>query len=468
MPMVDFEDPMNYGAGAESLRIKVRGNGVTGGTPQSVPGGGGQTIQFSLLKVDSYEDYQSAFNLDAEASAIYGLFHASAKFSFAESHKFHSYSKYLVASIVVTNAFEQIPDPKLIDPARTLLANGQQDRFRAEFGDSFVLGIKTGGEYHAVLEFTSQTQEDLTKISAALEVGEFGVFSAEASFSSAVQRFTGQTSLKVDSFQQGGHDTSPTINIDEIIKKASEFPAGIAQAAVPFQAFLQDYEALDLPPGPTFVDIDNARLVLQRFLPLRNALVQKLNDIDYILANPDQFENVASFDLAAMETSLTDALNELTQNASTCVDNPKDCHFIPLTLNPSTLVLPNRKAGGPPPPLMRMPNLSALTSDEFGQTWELMTCLSHQGGLADCLAGTAFSGEDGVITPLSSIPPDVAEFVNMAIGGTLQVTWVPIRPDDWIPQSENDPGPAAFSSQSPAPGTEVSSESQIVVNVLMQ
>src|SRR5882672_7618596 len=135
MPMVDFEDPMNYGVGAESLRIKVRGNGVTGGTPQSVPGGGGQTVQFSLLKVDSYEDYQSAFNLDAEASAIYGLFHASAKFSFAESHKFHSYSKYLVASIVVTNAFEQIPDPKLIDPARALLANGQQDRFRAEFGD---------------------------------------------------------------------------------------------------------------------------------------------------------------------------------------------------------------------------------------------------------------------------------------------------------------------------------------------
>ncbi len=470
MPMVDFEDPMDFGIGVQALRLKVRGGGVIGGTPTSVLGGGGQTVQFSLLKVDSYEDYQSAFNFDAEASALYGLFHASAKFSFAESHKFHSYSKYLVASIVVTNAFQQIPDPKLTDPARSLLANGHEDRFRAEFGDSFVLGIKMGGEYHAVLEFTSQTQEDLTKISAALEGGEFGLFSAEATFSSAVQNFKGQTSLKVDSFQQGGQDTNQTINVDEIIKKASRFPTEVKQVAVPYQAFLQDYEALDLPPGPNFVDIENARLVLQRFLPLRNALVQKLNDIDYIVANPDQFEDVAGFDLVTMESDVTNALNELTQNASACVNNPKDCHFTPLTINPQTLVLPKRKAGGPPP-TMRIPNLTGLTSAEFSDVVELMFCLSHQGaGFAECLAGTQFTGEDDIAIPLS-IPPDVATFVKMAIEGTLTVTWVPTRPDDVSPippQGENDPFPVAFSSQFPAPGTEVTSGSQIIVNVRIE
>ena len=466
MPMVDFEEPMDFGIGVQALRHKVRGRGVSGGTPQSVLGGGGQTVEFSLLKVDSYEDYQSAFNFDAEASAIYGLFHASAKFSFAESHNYHSYSKYLVASIVVTNAFKQIPDPKLTDSARTLLEDGDDDRFRAQFGDSFVLGIKTGGEYHAVLEFTSQTQEDLTKISAALEAGQFGLFSAEASFSSAVQRFKGQTSLKVDSFQQGGEHTNQTINADEIIKKASEFPSDVKQVAVAYQAFLQDYEALDLPPGPNFVDIENARLVIQRFLPLRNSLVQKLNDIDYIFANPDQFEDVASFDLVTMQKNVTDALNELTQKASNCVNKPKDCKFTPVAVNPHTLLLPKRKAGGPLP-TMRMPNLAGLTSAEFSDLSELMTCLSHQGGFDECLAGTAFTGEDGIATPLS-IPPDVAAFAKMANEGTLKVTWVPLRPADFVPQSENDPFPVAFSSQFPAPGTEVTSASQIIVNVRMQ
>ncbi len=56
---------------------------------------------------------------------------------------------------------------------------------------------------------------------------------------------------------------------------------------------------------------------------------KKLNDIDYIFAKPDQFEDVAGFDLVTMESDVTNALNELTQNASTCVNNPKDCHFIP-------------------------------------------------------------------------------------------------------------------------------------------
>ncbi len=41
-------------------------------------------------------------------------------------------------------------------------------------------------------------------------------------------------------------------------------------------------------------------------------------------------------------------------------------------------------------------------------------------------------------------------------------------PDDFIPQSENDPFPVAFSSQFPAPGTEVTSDSQIIVNVHLQ
>ncbi len=463
--MVDFEDPMNFGSGVQALRLKVRGTGVIGGTPTAVVGGGGQTVQFSLLKVDSYEDYQSAFNFDAEASAIYGLFHGSAKFSFAEGHKFHSYSKYLVASIVVTNAFKQIPDPKLSVPANNLLENGLDDRFRAEFGDSFVLGIKMGGEYHAVLEFTSQTQEDLTKISAAIEVGEFGLFSAAASFSSAVQRFKGQTSLKVDSFQQGGDDTRQTINVDEIIMKASRFPTDVKQVAVPFLAFLQDYEALDLPPGPNFVDVENARLVLQRFLPLRNSLVQKLNDIDYIFANPDQFEDVADFDLVKMEADLTNALNELTQNASDCVNKPKDCHFTPLTVNPQTLQLPKRTEGTPLT-AFRMPNVAGLTRSQFFDTSELMSCLSHQGGFAECLAGTAFTGEDGVATPLS-VPPDVAAFIKLANEGSLKVTWVPRRPDDFIPQSETDPFPAGVSAQFPSPGTEVTGDSQIILNLLM-
>jgi hypothetical protein len=269
------------------------------------------------------------------------------------------------------NEFRQIPDPHLSEPANKLLRNGHTDRFREEFGDSFVLGIKQGGEYFAVLEFTSQTQEDLNSISAALEVGEFGLFSAAANFSSAVQRFKGQTSLKVNSFQRGGVDTTQTIDADGIIKKATQFPPEVKQSADNYLAFLQDYKTLDLPEGPNLIDVENARLVLARFFPIRNALVRKLNDIDYILANPDQFESVEQFDLARMESDVTNALNDLTQNASDCVNNPGECRFKPLTLNPAGLALPKRKQSSPVAPPPPPPPVGTFTIPDWHTTAEV-------------------------------------------------------------------------------------------------
>jgi hypothetical protein len=399
--MVEFQEPMNFGLGVETLELKARGTSVTGSAPVTVQGGDSQTVQFSLLKVDSYEDYQSAFNFDADASVIYGLFHASAKFKFAESHKYHSYSKYLVASIIVMNEFRQIPDPQLVEPARKLLRNGHTDRFREEFGDSFVLGIKQGGEYYAVLEFTSTTQEDLSNISAALEVGEFGLFSAAASFSSAVQRFKGQTSLKVHSFQRGGVDTTQTIDADGIIRKATQFPREVKQSADNYLAFLQDYKALDLPEGPNLIDIEGARLVLGRFFPIRNALVQKLNDIDYVLTNPDQFENVEQFDLTQMETDVSNALNDLTQNASECVNNPADCHFKPLPLNPAGLALPKRKQSPPAPVSLPPPPADTFTIPN----WQTMSEVDDLGGTLNLVivGQVDHAQSEGVILSIS--PP---------------------------------------------------------------
>lgn len=343
---VEFKDGMDFGVGIDTLQLKVRGHGVTESNPKPLSIGGGQTIKFSLLKVDSFEDYQSAFDFEAEAAATYGLFHGSAKFNFAESHRFHSFSKYLVASVTVTNAFQQIPDPPLREGAIDLLRNGRTDRFREEFGDAFVLGITTGGAYYAVLEFTSNSTEDLQKISAMLDVGEFGVFDGSASFSSAVRRFQGQTSLKVFSLQQGGTDTQQVIDVDGIIRKAGNFPAEIEAKPVPFSAELKDYKALDLPQGPNLVDTENARLVLQNFFKVRNDLVQKLNDIQFIQLHPEQFIDPEKFDLPGMQSQITEALNLITRNASTCVNRVMDCNFP----NPPIpqLSLPRRieKSGG--------------------------------------------------------------------------------------------------------------------------
>jgi len=416
MPTVDFEDPMKFGMGVQTLQLKARGTGVEGSAPASV-GGGAQTVGFALLKIDTFEQYQRAFGFDASASATYGLFHASAKFSFAEQHRYNSFSKYLVASIVVTNAFEQLGNPRLTDDAAEVFANNEK-RFYEQFGDSFVLGVTTGGAYFAVLEFTSESTADLHNISAALEGGEFGLFSGQAEFSSAVQRFSGQTSLRINSFQQGGSDTKQAVNVDDIIEKAATFAPDVRTSAVPVSAFLQDYKTLKLPPGANLVDIENARLVLQNFAPLRNTLVQKLNEIEYIQLHPDQFVDPEQFDLAGMQNSVSETLRVITRNASTCANNAKDCQFPDVAI--PTIRLPERQSGVSVPPQVEVPDLTVpgarIPAIAHAKLAQAGLQFHDEGPLQIVQDGQVLKGDVVGQSPVAGTKVDAGTVVSLQIG----------------------------------------------------
>jgi hypothetical protein len=338
---------MDFGKGVDTLQLIPRGFGVNdtnGSQPVPVLGGAGDTIVFQLARVESYEDFHSALNLDASISAVMGLFGGNVTFNFAEAQKFHSFSQYLVASITVTKAFKEIPKPQL-DPstdAGQLLSNGNNQRFAEEFGDMFVLGARMGGAYYAVLEFTAKTEEDVTNIKASLDAGEFGVFATSDKFSQNISSFKGNTSLRVKSFQTGGNAEGQETNIDAIIDKAKNFATELGETGDPFVALLQDYKSLRLPAPPNFIDIQNAGDVLANYATLRNEIVSKINDIEYIQLNAEQFVDVASFDLQGMLTQLITALNQLKTNASNCVNAIKACTFIPVTI--PTVILPKRVA----------------------------------------------------------------------------------------------------------------------------
>jgi hypothetical protein len=48
----------------------------------------------------------------------------------------------------------------------------------------FVLGVRMGGAYYAVFEFTATSEEEAKNLSASLDAGAFGVFATSDKFSS--------------------------------------------------------------------------------------------------------------------------------------------------------------------------------------------------------------------------------------------------------------------------------------------
>src|SRR5215469_1890449 len=113
-----------------------------------------------------------------------------------QSKSFSSYSVYLVAKVTVENELSMIHNIILRPEARQLLEQSKQDVFHERFGDFFVQGLKTGGAYYAVLEFTTTSQEEHQKMSAALDIS-YLAFQAKGDFGSSTDNVKKNTNLIV-------------------------------------------------------------------------------------------------------------------------------------------------------------------------------------------------------------------------------------------------------------------------------
>jgi hypothetical protein len=162
MAEIEFVPGMAFLSGVDSLSGKVRGTAVTAAAPQSTAGGQALALEISLA--ENQTDLESALEISSDLSAAVGLFGGSAKFRFAERCQLHNYSLYLVMHAKVLNDLAQVSAPQLKPDAELLLRNGDFPRFREQFGDQFVMGIRTGGQLDIVLEiqkFSSTNSNDV-------------------------------------------------------------------------------------------------------------------------------------------------------------------------------------------------------------------------------------------------------------------------------------------------------------------
>jgi hypothetical protein len=346
LSVVQFVDGMDYGIGFDTLKTRVRGFGllVDSPTPTAIAGDSGQIVSFSLQRITTLEEYQQALDISVNVSASFGLVGGSAQFDFSQSHSFNSYSDYVIAKVIVDNPMLSIHGIHPSVPAATLVQNGNLQAFQNEFGNTFVEGIQSGGAYYALFEFVTQTDEQQQQVGAAIGFNYLS-FTANADFSSKIDSMTQNTSLQISSLQIGGsgQGANPSVEIDVVIQNAEDFPNDVLNAGVPTKAFIQDYGTLDFPNPPNPVDIQNREDVLTQYYQLRNALLNKLNDIIYITQeHPEQFGNVDSYNLPVAQQKIQGWLDTITENASHCMNTIDDCQFqTPLM---DIINLPPRKA----------------------------------------------------------------------------------------------------------------------------
>lgn len=326
--LVDYNVPMDFGKGIDTVTMEPKGYAVEGGAPEPVVGAGGWSALFNLRKVVSEEQYKSAFSLNVEASASWGVFGGSAKFDYAESQSYNRYSLYLVASIMIQGPFNQIKNPQLKQTARDFISAGDADGFRRQFGDRFISGMQFGGEYYAVFEFICESEENRNKVSSEIDVGGL-TWDAEAKLNLDTESIKSNSDLRITSFQRGGIDggIKAEINTDAIIRKASNFAAEIKGNPVPIKAYLESYMVLDRPAGPNPIDTEFAQLTIKKYYEDRKSLQAKYNDLKYAIEHPDQFVDPDIGKLADSMQKVTRAMDAIKANASRCANNVTQCKY---------------------------------------------------------------------------------------------------------------------------------------------
>jgi hypothetical protein len=207
------------------------------------------SVTFSTRAISNMSDIMDALNISASTSIKYGTVHGNGSASFVNEDKvLDSELNYLINVRVNNNemveaetmAFKAIPG---ISP----------DKFTEIYGDCFVAGFQTGGEFNAVI---SVDCHDKSKATAVKEMIDFQLavppapglnVGVEQSFGKSHSELLRGIEFTISVNWTGGGELKPPDvpwDLKTVVAAANAFPSMIARSASRVSAILRPYTSL--------------------------------------------------------------------------------------------------------------------------------------------------------------------------------------------------------------------------------
>ena len=392
----------DYGIGAD-LASGSPMNTVVAPNADAVADAGGATVGFEISRIHTTSELESKLGINVEASYGCGSFGAgiSGRFNFAREAKIQSSSLFMAITANVELAFNSIDNPTLTDEAADVV--NRPDVFSARYGNMFVRGIGRGGLFVAVMRIDTSTSNESQSISAELE-GSYGLFSAEASVKlDKIQRdYRSEIAIKV--YREGGpidlaiHDIQDPSQLLEMLRKwLTSFQENPGANAKPYYVTLAPTTIANGPIPPNQVELQHAQDIIMLCARNRSRLLDRLNLMDYIIANPSRFDfppEVTLADIAKASNGYQQDLDLIARTASRAINDPKKAvtpavfaqesgDAYPQGIEP--VALPLLKAGELPPPEPTVPVISLVgkSSTSLGTMYRVFGGYGRVPTLAD-------------------------------------------------------------------------------------
>ena len=294
------------------------------GTPSQVQGASGGSGGFQMIQITQTSELEDHLGISADASGGVGLFSASDRFNFSRDCKIQTNSISLLLTCTVQNGFSQIDQPVLDDAAAQLVASGQSDLFAQRYGDCFVAGIESGGQFFGVVRIDVKSESDHQTIENSLS-GAYGPFSADVNVKvqSALQQT--QSTAETYLYYEGGNVQTKPQSPKELFAAADEWSRSVQQTSKPYTALLLPWIIANGPNPPNAADLEHQRDVLKSCAKLRSAVIDRLNIIEYIQGHPADFvmKQGDSDRLSKLHAAIAGDYDIIEQAASYAIDNAK-------------------------------------------------------------------------------------------------------------------------------------------------
>ncbi len=345
MTIINWDDDPNsaIGSGFDTGAGRVCGDCVE---RTDVASAGGDEVYFTIDLVTSRTEMARRLQVSASASirAAAGT-SGSGRARFFQDLSINQYSLYLVVSCIVRKASARMRDVRLKDTFKVLLENNKTEEFHRSCGNEFIVGSTIGGEFYAVYEFQTTSSDQREEVEAAVRAsGALGSFSAEGDFQLSMRKLTDRYSMTFRTYAYGVPSTVllPS-NGNEIVDFARNFPQYVSSSGRVYTGSTLGYVTCEnyptLQPNP--IDLQQQNLMLEDSAARRLRLLDLIASIDYILFNGSQFETFDSQHLTAKGNELRSQVNALTQAASTCLSDYRQCPLLPA--QDPTVELPRRR-----------------------------------------------------------------------------------------------------------------------------
>lgn len=236
---------------------------------------------------------------------------------------------------------------ELKSEADKLFASNPQ-AFTQQYGNSFVYGLITGGEFLGVLEIESSSAYEFREIKASLSgKASYGLFSGDgkATFEQSLEKITSSYKMKATVLRRGDGGVLSPVTPSQLVKDALEFPSKVTgSSGFPYEALVIPYNHIPHSIASP-LDVSNQATVLDQLGAWRQRLVKYQNDLAFALDHQAQFPGIDIKRVNDRYNQINSEIAKIVSAASDCFTDQAKCALPSIDLTLLENILPSQIEG---------------------------------------------------------------------------------------------------------------------------